>query len=342
MLGSGWGRALSLLAAAALASCGGGDGDGGGQPAGPVELTVMTWNVLHGGRFDDVASASPTEIPAALDAVWAGMEASQPRTRMRAVAEQIAAAQPDLVGLQEAALWRSEPRAGGAGVEYDLVELVLAELRARGASYEVVAVASAVDVALPGATAVYRFTDRNAVLARAGLQTSNPRGGTFDARLPLPFPESGGFSAGVPREWTSVDVELEGRRLRFVSTHLETVREVSALQAAELVDRAGTELPVVLVGDFNSAPGDPAYELLVNGAAGYRDAWDAGTDPGLTCCRDSLADPNAGVTQRVDLVLLRGITARAAALAGAEAASFQGGRWPSDHVGVVATVELAP
>ena len=347
MRGFGWGRVrvLALVVAIFVVSCGkedaDRDGDGGGQPAVPLQLSVMTWNVLHGGRFEDVASASPAEIPTALDGVWAGVEASLPRERMRAVGAQIAALRPDLAGLQEAALWRSEPRGGGAGVEYDLVALVLAELRARGAEYEVVASASAIDVALPGASAVYRFTDRDVVLARAGVQTSNPRSGTFDARLPIPFPvPGGGASPGVPREWTSVDVELQGRRLRFVSTHLETVSAVSALQAAELVDVAGSELPVVVVGDFNSAPGDPAYELLVNGVAGYRDAWEAGVGPGLTCCRDSLADPSAGVTQRVDLVLQRGFTARSAGLVGADAASFQEGRWPSDHVGVVATLEL--
>lgn len=340
MLDYGWGRVLALLAAAALAGCGEGDGDG--QPAGPVGLTVMTWNVLHGGRFEGVASAAPAEIPAALDAVWAGVEASRPRERMRAVAARIAALGPDVVGLQEAARWRSEPRGGGAGAEYDLVALILEELRARGAVYEVAADESAIDVGLPGALALYQFTDRDVILARAGLRTSNPRGGTFAARLPIPSSvPGGGGPSGVPRAWTSVDVELQGRKVRFVSTHLETVLAVSALQAAEVVDRAGTELPVVLVGDFNSAPGDPAYELLVSGAAGYRDAWEAGTGPGLTCCREALADPGAGVTQRVDLVMHRGFTARSAALVAADAASFQDGRWPSDHVGVVATVDLA-
>jgi endonuclease/exonuclease/phosphatase family metal-dependent hydrolase len=139
-----------------------------------------------------------------------------------------------------------------------------------------------------------------------------------------------------------VDVELGGRTLRFVSTHLETVDAVSAAQAAELVDLAGSELPVVVVGDFNSGPGDPAYELLVSVAGGFRDAWEAGAGEGLTCCREALDDPGAGVSQRVDLVLHRGFTTRSAALVGGDAASFRDGRWPSDHVGVVASVELAP
>ena len=280
MRGFGWGRVrvLALVVAVFVVGCGkedaDRDGDGGGQPAVPLQLSVMTWNVLHGARFEDVASASPAEIPTALDGVWAGVEASLPRERMRAVGAQIAALRPDLAGLQEAALWRSEPRGGGAGVEYDLVALVLAELRARGAEYEVVASASAIDVALPGASAVYRFTDRDVVLARAGLLTSNPRSGTFDARLPIPFPvPGGGASPGVPREWTSVDVELQGRRLRFVSTHLETVSAVSAAPGGGARGRRRLGAAGGRRRRLQLGAGRSAYELLVNGVAGYRDAW---------------------------------------------------------------------
>ena len=145
------------------------------------------------------------------------MEAGDPRARMRAVAAEIAAARPDLAGLQEAALWRSQPRDGARASSTTSWGSSSTELRARGAEYAVAATASAVDVALPGAAAVYRFTDRDVVLARAGLQTANARGGTYEARLPPRSPAAG--PPGVAREWTSVDVELGGRTLRFVSTH---------------------------------------------------------------------------------------------------------------------------
>lgn len=335
-------KVLALAAALVATACGDDDGDAPGGPAGPVTVELVTWNVLHGGRFEGIGSGTPADIPKAIDEVWAEMEASDPSARMRAVADEIAAARPDLVGLQEAALWRSEPRDGSAPVAYDLAQLVLDELRVRGAAYALAVVAAASDAALPGARAVYRFTDRDVILAREGLAVSNPRSGRFDAGLPLPFPLPGGGSSGIPRAWTSVDVELEGGRFRFVSTHLETVEAVSAAQAAELVDVAGSELPVVLVGDFNSAPGDPAYELLVSGPVGFRDAWEAGAGAGLTCCREKVDDPAAALTQRVDLVLHRGFTARATALLGAGAASFQAGHWPSDHAGVAATLELGP
>ncbi|WP_242361840.1 endonuclease/exonuclease/phosphatase family protein [Anaeromyxobacter sp. SG17] len=332
-------KALSLAVALAVTSCGGRDGTRSGAPAGPIPVKGMTWNVLHGGAFDRVLSETG-DLPAAFDALWAGVVASDPPARMRKVAAEIASARPDLVGLQEAALWRAELRDGSATIEYDLVGLVLAELRARGAAYSLVSLQASAEPTLPGARGSYRFADRVAVLARDGLAVSNPRGGLYATRLPLPVPLPGGGSFGVPRAWTSVDVELDGRRFRFLCTHLETVEAVSAGQAAELVTLAGADLPVIVVGDMNSAPGDDAYELLVNGTSGLRDAWEAGEGAGLTCCRDSLTDPAAGVTQRVDLVLQRGFTARSAALAGADAASFEGGRWPSDHVGVVAELEL--
>ncbi|ABS27684.1 endonuclease/exonuclease/phosphatase family protein [Anaeromyxobacter sp. Fw109-5] len=335
-------KALALAVALVATACGDGGGEAPGGPAGPVTVELVTWNVLHGGRFDRVTSAAPADIPRAIDEVWAEMEASDPAGRMRAVAAGIAAARPDLVGLQEAALWRSEPRDGSAAVAYDLAQLVLDELRILGAPYALAVVAAASDATLPGARAAYRFTDRDVILAREGLAVSNPRSGRFDAGLQLPLPIPGGGSSRIPRAWTSVDVELDGGRFRFVSTHLETVEAVSTAQAAELVDVAGSDLPVVLVGDFNSAPGDPAYELLVSGPVGLRDAWEAGAGPGLTCCREQVDDPAAALTQRVDLILHRGFTARTIALLGAEAASFQAGHWPSDHAGVAATLELGP
>jgi endonuclease/exonuclease/phosphatase family metal-dependent hydrolase len=324
------GPALAL--AIALTACGGSGTSGSTTP----QLTVLTWNVLHGGAFSELASGGTGDLGARFDALWAGVEASAPETRMRAVARAIAAAHPDLVGLQEAARWRAEPRAS-APVEHDLLARVLAELAALGADYTAVATASGVDVTLPGSSGtLYRFTDRDVVLARAGLAASNPRTGTYVAVVGIP-----GTDAADRRAWASVDVDLGGRQVRFVSTHLATVKAVAAAQAAELVDAIGTSLPVVLVGDLNSAPGDPAYDLLLSTTAGFRDVWSGPDAPPPTCCRSDLRDPAATLGTRYDHVLHRGATAaRSAARVGAEASSMLDGVWPSDHAGVAATIDL--
>jgi endonuclease/exonuclease/phosphatase family metal-dependent hydrolase len=136
---------------------------------------------------------------------------------------------------------------------------------------------------------------------------------------------------------------LGGRAFRFVTTHLETSAPINVAQAAELVQAVGTPLPAVVVGDFNAATGDPAYAALVNDVTALHDAWvDLGAPAGPTCCHDAaVSDPAALPGRRVDLVLHRGgFVPRGASVVGADPASMRDGLWPSDHAGVVATLEL--
>jgi endonuclease/exonuclease/phosphatase family metal-dependent hydrolase len=322
----------------------------GSEPATPARVVVMTRNVYHGGQFGIVSSAAPFAIRTAIDAMWAAAEGTGIPTRARAIAGEIAAARPDLVGLQEVALWRTQIPGDGTRTEatqvaYDLLALIVAELHALGAEYQVATTFTGVDVELTGASGNdYRFTDRDAILVRAGLVTTNPRAGAYAALLPAPVPRpGGGFAWGVARGWTSVDVELAGRAFRFVSTHLETSAPFNVAQAAELLEAVGTALPAAVVGDFNASTGDPAYAVLVNDGTALHDAWvDLGAPAGPTCCHDAaVRDPTALPGERVDLVLHRGgFVPRGASVVGADPASMRDGLWPSDHAGVVATVEL--
>ena len=106
------------------------------------------------------------------------------------------------------------------------------------------------------------------------------------------------------RGFIRVEVEVGGRRLNFVTTHLDyqfldgRVFETEQLLAA-LADVRG---PLVVTGDFNEEPGAGAYELMLR--AGYTDGWTrAGTrDPagGLTYPADKPA-------KRIDYVFYRGL-----------------------------------
>ncbi len=80
-------------------------------------------------------------------------------------------------------------------------------------------------------------------------------------------------------------------------------------------------------------------------ASGYTDAWAARhpSSPGFTCCQETnLLNPTSTLTERVDLVLTRGrFHLGRASLVGDEAADrLPSGSWPSDHAGVVVTLEL--
>jgi endonuclease/exonuclease/phosphatase family metal-dependent hydrolase len=97
-----------------------------------------------------------------------------------------------------------------------------------------------------------------------------------------------------------------------------------------------------MLGDFNSRPDAPTYAALR--AAGFDDAWTrANPDDaaGFTCChRERLDDPADTLRARIDLILTRGaIAATEAFLVGHRPADVRSGLWPSDHAGVVATLE---
>jgi endonuclease/exonuclease/phosphatase family metal-dependent hydrolase len=354
-------RALRLVAAL---SCGallvGGCGDDDdGEPAGDV--VVMTRNLYLGAAIEPVfllpdLSAVP---PAVLD-LWTTVVASDIPSRARAVAAEIAALEPDLVGLQEATLWRTQVPPDGTAtlatdVEYDFVALITAELAARGLLYEAVATSTNFDAEFTGsdgnpATALdVRMTDRDVILARAGVPVREGADARFEARVQ--FLLAGAVPIEIPRGWTSVVATVAGTDLRFVNAHLEigAFAPVQVAQAAELVGvLAASALPTIAVGDFNSnavagASDTASYGLLTG--AGLADLWPAlrPGEPGLTCCQEpTLRNTTPSLTSRIDLVLYRGGFAPSSVdIVGEDPADrTASGVWPSDHAGVTGALQL--
>jgi endonuclease/exonuclease/phosphatase family metal-dependent hydrolase len=358
---------LVLLAAAPLAAA------PPDQAAGPANVTVMTRNVYLGADLAPVIFAAVTggDIVAATTQVWAGVRFTDFPARAESLAREIAAAGPDLIGVQEAELWRSQTPAdfipGNADhVEYDFVQILLDRLAARGLHYALAAEHTGVDVELPGllsesATELsdIRLTERDVILARtdcgpSDLTLSNPQTGHFVTNVEYPT-DFGTLT--VLRGWASVDATVRGRQFRFVSTHLEADSEdVRVAQALEIITGpANTSLPVVFVADSNSnANGDStsgAYFAFLG--AGFADAW-AAAHPGSivsTCCNAPLlTNPVFPLSTddegRIDLVLARGgsLRVQSAHLYGTN----RGDRvwngvtriWPSDHAGVAARLQL--
>ena len=69
----------------------------------------------------------------------------------------------------------------------------------------------------------------------------------------------------------------------------------------------------------------------------------AGTGPGFTCCQDSLLlSPVSLLSRRIDLVLFRGDFGVVGVDAVGDNAADRtpSGLWPSDHGGVVATLQI--
>ncbi len=323
-------------------------------------IKVMTRNLYLGTPLDPILSAPdlPTLFIAVAQAFGA-VQATNPPERMEAIAAEIEAAQPDLVGLQEVSLWRTDTPSDGPAtpaetVAFDFLQLLLDELSARGLSYAPVAVIENFDGEVPAGlppTMDVRLTDRDVILARTDLPTSelklsNPQAANFSVNLTLPSPVG---PLTILRGWTSVDVKVRGKPVRVVNTHLETdiAPPVQVAQATELLaGPGGTSLPILFLGDFNSradGTGTPTYGLLL--AAGFLDAWSQTHpgDPGFTCCQaPDLLNPLSLNSQRIDLVLHRGgWNALDAEVVGEDPADrTPSGRWPSDHAGVASTLQL--
>ncbi len=339
------------------------------QARAPV-VTVMTRNVYYGADLLRVVNApSAEQVPLAVAEVWEVVNRTFFPARAEVLADEIAWAAPHAVGLQEVALWRTGPPDACAGalvpnaeeVAYDFLGILLDALAARGMEYRVAAAQPSYDFELCSAGGYdVRITDRDVVLVRADVPFRNAASRLFGAEVTASFPISdSGLTVSAPRGWNSVEVEVRGRWLRFVETHLEDYLPLpdpyppyglQLLQALELLaSLAALEpLPTILVGDFNTAVlTDPTYPILVGladlggFASPFRDAWThlRPVDPGYTWGFDELLLDGA-LTQRLDLVLATPELkpAGTARVGVSDLDAF--GRHPSDHAGVATAFVL--
>lgn len=330
--------------------------------AGDRVVTVMTRNVYPGVDAEIAALVTATDFHDLLQkvaSVYQGYFTRNFPQRAAALALEIEAKRPDLIGLQEAILVRTQsppdgPATPATTVALDFVQILLNALSARGLRYEVVVQSNTQDAELPSALGIdVRQTDRNVILARSDLNTSdlklsNAQSGTFVTNCTIPSAIIGPIT--ILRGWAAVDVKIRGKSFRMISTGLDFpclqfTPDIQRAQAAELLSGpAVTSLPVVLVGDLNS-PGDGGgitYNDVI--AAGFRDAaLDAGLGGVPTCCQAAdLLNPVSILDLRVDHVLYRGgFRVLAADIVGDNPADrTPSGLWPSDHAGVAATLKL--
>jgi endonuclease/exonuclease/phosphatase family metal-dependent hydrolase len=336
---------------------------GAAQVAEARTVTVMTRNLYLGADLGPilgaVASGNQAAVVGAATTTWNQVVASYPAERMAAIADEIVAAEPDAVGLQEVTRFTTydfnpvTQQFSNPTVAYDFLDLLMAALADRGASYRVVEGATAENftsdpipfLASPTApfpTKAVQLLDRDVIIVRDGVKVSNARTGQFTNILTAPLP--------IKRGWGSVDLMAGPARFRFVNTHLEAFGQFEALRVAQVMElfaaqaankKGGRALPAVYAGDFNSAaPSGGGYQALLDG--GLHDLWVEAPDKpadGDTCCQDAdLRNEESLLDSRIDLLLgTRGVRAVSADLVGDEPVDLVGGvRWASDHAGVVA------
>jgi endonuclease/exonuclease/phosphatase family metal-dependent hydrolase len=316
----------------------------------PRTLTVMTRNIYLGGDINRPIRAAlhRTGQDGVLALGHANHELRETvdrtdfATRGKLLAEEIAAARPDLVGLQEVALWRHGPiqlnqigRLDATVVDYDFLAILLADLAARGFRYEIVRIQQESDVEAPaftgnpfagtaGSARDVRLTDRDVILVRgdAGIRIEGTGGANYSQRLEVRL---GDTTFGFIRGYAWADVAVGSAKIRFATTHLESQSaQLARAQAEELLNgpAGNTGLSTVIVCDCNSNPASPAarsalpigsgaaYRLITNGH-GFTDLWlqqPGRAGPGNTAwLSELLNNERARFHRRIDLVLAKSV-----------------------------------
>ena len=316
-------------------------------------LTVMTRNLYLGADINRPVTAAltaqaqggtPQDILVALANATHVTRAIVDQTNFPAraglLADEIAGAEPDLIGMQEVALWRSGPLdlahvgvPDATHVDYDFLQILLDALAARGEHYTAASIGDRADVEAPsftgspfngtigGSPSDIRLTMRDVILVHVedGLEVTDTGDQVYAHNLTIPLL---GSTISFDRGYQWADVRSGANRLRFINTHLEAFSSDLALaQASELLQNApASGRTNVFVCDCNSDPLNNSIKPidhvphkapydLITGAGGFTDEWlrlapaEEGWTSGLS---ELVNDPTAaGFDHRIDMVFAR-------------------------------------
>jgi endonuclease/exonuclease/phosphatase family metal-dependent hydrolase len=183
--------------------------------------------------------------------------------RAALLANEIQKAKPDIVGLQEAAWWRTgpydlsaigNPKAtqtdpqGGDFLTDLLNQLNSGKKGSASAAkkkkpqlrYKIAVVKTEFDYELPvnqgtgglgacstpGVCHNERLTMRDAILVKKGVKISNASSGTFNPLLRVKV--GGALNVDVTRGWAAVDAKVNGKKVHVVDSHLEAFDSASS------------------------------------------------------------------------------------------------------------------
>ena len=323
------------------------------------DLKVMVRNVYVGADLIPLAAArTPEEFERAAAERFQTLQVNDFATRAKALAREIRGQNPDLVALQEAAVWRRGPDGIKDGSQtpandiiYDSTQLLLQELQAAGRRYRVAVSRDWFDFEGPTALGYdVRVTQRDVILVRVGSRVNIRR--TFRGGFNFTFdPPTAVGTARQLRGWVGVDATLARRRFRLVNTHLEAYSpEHNERQMEQLLAgvAASKRRPTLLVGDINSGPDATGTDdrQAERTPSGYRAALDGGFRNPLpktnSCCfAEDLRSTAEPLDSWIDHILVRPrMRVLRSTYVGESMADRLGGLWPSDHSGIAATIRL--
>jgi len=337
-------------------------------------INVMTRNIYVGTDVDTVLAATdPTQIPGLVAYAFQMLLSTDFPERAKVLAKEIKRNKPDLIGLQEVSIIRTQSPGDAAiggttpaeDTLYNYLHILLAELQSRGLDYYVAGIIQNSDVELPMITGFtpppdpqptfddIRLTDFDVVLAKSDVVVSNVLAANFQIQLEVPIDPN--TIIEIPRGYIAVDAEVRGKKYRFVNTHLEAFAEqIRVLQTQELLTALqGDTLTTILVGDMNSpAPSGPSYNMFLG--ANFRDMWDENRrripwESGNTFGHDpDLHNRRSNMYERIDFIMVRPhadylydpILSWAKILGTKRRDKTRTGLWPSDHAGIATKLKI--
>lgn len=318
-----------------------------------AEFKTMSRNLYLGADIFKVAQAAqvdPSSVPEVVAEVYQTVLETNFSQRAEAIADEIALAKPQVIGLQEVSTFYIQTPGDfmignpeqADNLVIDFYSVLDAALKARGMYYEAFTITNA-DVELPmfdleAGPPYYlsdvRLVDHDVVLVRKGHPAVEVLANNYSLNLAM---DLGGVPVEFTRGFIIVDVMINNHSLRFVNTHLEinslpgsVYRFVQSVQMQELLGYIKIlpgSGPIIIVGDFNSSPEDipgeyphpmygqlpyfPPYMQVL--ADGYLDTWLLQSKylEGYTSGYDEyVSDPNAELTTRIDFVLVNPVDIR--------------------------------
>ena len=246
-------------------------------------ISVMTRNIYLGADVGVALNLLP-DFPAAAQFMWDQMRATDFQQRSRKLAQEFATLKLDVIGIQEATKWICKKGLlSRKQTIFDFLEILLDETKKTGVGYSLISKDGDQTYnrgfsipAIPKLTivedqetfepifgqssAACGFEIADALLIRDGLdaqvlQLGNSEFKTYYTVVPVVM--------DIYRGYTWADLKIEGKRIRVVTTHLESLFDESgaphsSIQAEQLIeDLASTKSPLIVMGDFNADPRDP-------------------------------------------------------------------------------------
>lgn len=362
-------------------------------------LGADIFKVVEAAQNPDPANYG-LDVPMAVADIFQTMLYTNFWARAEALADEIMYADPEIIGLQEVSTFYIQSPGDFFGenpvqadtVVIDFYEVLNAALEVRGLYYTAYITKNS-DIEMPMLTDLQvipdppyiipsfddaRMVDHDVILVKANYPSQQ-------VVLPSPydtnnyqnnlFLDIAGNTITFTRGFGIVDVDVKGTTFRFVNTHLEVrsspgsvfrvFQSAQMFELLTLLSATDPELPIILVGDFNSSMEDipgtfgifpyvPPYMQAV--WAGYLDTWLEQYNPNKPIFDDgytsgfeeTIDDPFDTLETRIDLVFLKEgnleLKRSRCEVVGNEPADmvenlpdFPGVYlWPSDHAGVVA------